>query len=62
MPNRHKLLEVRHVSVSVNRPREMVYGFAAAVENLPKWATGLCKTIRNVNGEWMEEMATPRDE
>jgi len=53
--NRQKLLEIRHVSVSVNRPPEAVYGFAAAIENLPKWAAGLCKTIRNVNSEWIAD-------
>lgn len=55
MHNRQNLLEVRHVSVSVNRPPEVVYGFAAKIENLPKWAAGLCKTIRNVNDEWIAD-------
>lgn len=55
VPDRPKLLEVWHVSVSIKRPPEAVYAFAAEVENLPKWATGLCKTIRNVNGEWIAE-------
>jgi uncharacterized membrane protein len=49
------LLEARHVSVSINRPPEEVYSFAAKMENLPKWAAGLGKTIRNVNGEWVAE-------
>jgi uncharacterized membrane protein len=48
-------MEVRHVSISVDSPPEAVYGFAAKVENLPKWATGLCQTIRNVNGEWIAD-------
>ena len=30
------LLEVRHVSVSINRSPEAVYGFAATIENLPQ--------------------------
>lgn len=46
------LLEVRHVSVSINRTPEAVYEFAAAIENLPRWAAGLCDTVRNVNSEW----------
>jgi len=48
-------MEVRHVSISVDSPPEAVYGFAAKVENLPQWATGLCQTIRNVNGEWIAD-------
>jgi hypothetical protein len=55
MPDRPNLLEVRHVSVSINRPPDAVYAFAAEIENLPKWAAGLCKTIRNVNGEWIAD-------
>jgi hypothetical protein len=48
-------LAVRHVSVSINRPPRDVYRFAANVDNLPKWATGLVGsgTVRNVNGEWI---------
>jgi hypothetical protein len=53
--DRQNLMEVRHVSVSVDSPPEAVYGFAARIENLPKWATGLCQTIRNVNGEWIAD-------
>lgn len=49
------LLEVRHVSVSINRAPQDVYRFASNVENLPKWATGLGKTIRQVNGEWVAD-------
>jgi uncharacterized membrane protein len=49
------LLEVRHVSVSISRPPGAVYGFAAKIENLPKWAAGLGSTIRNVGGEWIAE-------
>jgi uncharacterized membrane protein len=47
------LLQVRHVSVSIGRPPDAVYAFAATIENLPKWAAGLSKTLRNVNGEWI---------
>lgn len=55
MPERPNLLEVRHVSVSINRPPKDVYAFAAEIENLPKWAAGLCRTIRSVNGEWIAD-------
>ena len=48
MPN---LLEVRHISVSIDRLPQDVYEFASKLENLPKWATGLGKNFRNVDGE-----------
>lgn len=47
--------QVRHISVSVNRPPGEVYAFAANPENLPKWATGLGGSIRNVHGEWIAD-------
>ena len=52
---RQGLMEVRHVSVSVNRPAQAVYEFAAKVENLPRWAAGLSRSIRRVDGEWIAE-------
>jgi hypothetical protein len=52
------LLEVRQISVSIDRPPQDVYSFASNIENLPKWATGLGKTIRNVDGEWIADGPT----
>lgn len=49
------LLKVRHVSVSIRRSPEEVYAFASNVENLPRWASGLGGSIRNVDGEWVTE-------
>ena len=49
------LHEVRHVSVSIDRPPNEVYAFASKRENLPRWATGLAGTIANVNGEWIAD-------
>lgn len=46
---------VRHISVSIDRPPEEVYAFASDPENLPKWATGLSGSIRNVQGEWIAD-------
>ncbi|MCM2358286.1 MAG: DUF1538 family protein [Geobacteraceae bacterium] len=46
---------LRHISVSINRPPNEVYGFAANPENLPKWATGLGGSIREVDGEWIAD-------
>jgi hypothetical protein len=55
LPN---LLEVRHISVSIDRLPQDVYEFASKLENLPKWATGLGKNFRNVDGEWVADSPT----
>jgi uncharacterized protein YndB with AHSA1/START domain len=48
------LLEVRHVSVSIDRPPDLVYQFAANPENLPKWAIGLGTSFRpRGDGSWI---------
>jgi hypothetical protein len=50
------LLEVRHVSVSIDRPPDVVYQFAAAPENLPNWAIGLGTSFRpRDDGSWIAE-------
>ena len=47
--------EVRHISVSIDRPPNEVYAFVSNPENLPKWATGLGNSIKKVNGEWIAD-------
>lgn len=47
------LLEVRHISVSIQRSPQDVYRFASDPRNLPRWASGLSAGIRNVGGEWI---------
>jgi hypothetical protein len=47
--------QVRHISVSINRPPRSVYAFVSNPENLPKWATGLSGSIRKVKGEWIAD-------
>lgn len=47
--------QVRHISVSIDRPRDEVYSFVSNPENLPKWATGLGGSIKMVNGEWIAD-------
>ncbi|MBI4248269.1 MAG: SRPBCC family protein [Elusimicrobia bacterium] len=47
--------EARHISVFVKRPPAEVYDFASNPENLPKWATGLGRSIHNVDGEWIAD-------
>ena len=55
MAEAQNLLEVRHVSVSIDRPPAEVYEFAVTGENLPNWARGLCTTIRKVDGDWVAD-------
>jgi hypothetical protein len=47
--------QVRHISVSINRLPDEVYSFVSNPENVPKWATGLGDSIKNVNGEWLAD-------
>lgn len=47
--------EVRHVSVSIERPPEEVYRFTANPENLPRWARGLSGSILKVGDEWIAD-------
>jgi len=48
-------LASRTLSVTINRAVDEVYGFVANPENLPKWATGFCKSIKRSDGDWMIE-------
>jgi len=45
----------QHISISISRPPDQVYDFVSNPENLPKWATGLAGSIKNVNGEWIAD-------
>jgi uncharacterized membrane protein len=45
----------RHISVSIKQSADQVYAFASNPENLPKWASGLSGSIKNVNGDWVAE-------
>src|SRR5574341_1017206 len=47
--------QVRHISVSINRTPGEVHAFVSNPENLPKWATGLGGSIKNVQGEWIAD-------
>ena len=44
-----------HISVSINRPADLVYELASNPENLPRWASGLGGSIKNVGGDWIAE-------
>ena len=47
--------QVRHISVSIDRLPGDVYVFVSDPANLPKWATGLSGSIRNVQGKWIAD-------
>ena len=49
------IFEARNLSVSINRRPREVYDFASVPENFPKWATGLGKSLRKMNDEWVAE-------
>jgi hypothetical protein len=48
-------LEVRHVTVSIDRPPAEVYAFASDPANLPRWARGLSGSIAQIGGEWVAD-------
>ena len=50
-----KTYQVRHISVSIDRPPNEVYSFASNPVNTPKWATGLGGSIKKVNDEWIAD-------
>ena len=43
----------RTLSVSIDCHPDKVYGFVSNPENLPKWATGFCKSVRKSNAGWI---------
>jgi len=45
----------RTLSVFINCPPAKVYVFVSNPENLPKWAGGLCKSVRKSNHDWIAE-------
>lgn len=47
--------ESRTLSVSIDCHHSAVYEFASDPENLPRWATGLCKSVRKSNADWIVE-------
>lgn len=47
--------EARHLGVTIRRTPAEVYAFAADPRNLPRWASGLTGSIREVDGEWIAE-------
>lgn len=49
------VLKSRTLSVSIDAPPKKAYDFASDPENLPKWAKGLCKSVRKSGADWIVE-------
>ena len=47
--------ESRTITVRIARPRRDVYDFTAVPENFPRWASGLGKSLKSVDGEWIAD-------
>ena len=54
MESRAKL---RKLSVAIGRPLAEAYAFLSQPENFPKWASGLGRALRQVDGEWIADTA-----
>ena len=51
--------ESRYIGVSIDLPPDEVYVFASKPENLSKWATGLGKSIKQVDGQAEDQHRPP---
>ena len=49
-------LAARTLTVSIDSPPDEVYGFVSSPENLPRWATAFCRSIRRADSGWIVEM------
>lgn len=47
--------ESRTITVRIARAQREVYDFTSVPENFPRWASGLAKSLKKVNGEWVAE-------
>jgi len=47
--------ESRNLAVFINRNVRAVYDFVSVPDNFRLWASGLGKSLKNVNGEWIAE-------
>ena len=46
---------VRKIAVTIGRPAAEAYEFLSQPENFPKWASGLGRALRQVEGEWIAD-------
>lgn len=49
------LLQSRNLNIFINRNAKDVYDFVSVPENFRLWASGLGKSLKQVNGEWLAE-------
>jgi len=49
------LLQSRTLSISIGCRPDKLYVFVSNPENLPRWAAGLCKSIRKSGAGWIVE-------
>ena len=49
------LFQSRNLSITFNRNARDVYDFVSVPENFRLWASGLGKSLKQVNGEWIAE-------
>lgn len=45
----------RTLSISIDASPKAVYACVSDPRNLPKWAGGLCKSVRRTGGDWIVE-------
>ncbi len=45
----------RTLSVSIERQPQEVYRFISDPQNLPKWATSFCQSVKKSRDEWIVE-------
>lgn len=45
--------EVSHLSISIDCPQPLAYGWLSIPENFPLWAAGLATSLEEVDGEWI---------
>lgn len=45
----------RTLTVRIARPQRDVYDFASLPENFPRWASGLGKSLKKIDGEWIAD-------
>ena len=49
------MYQSRNLSVQIKRNPRDVYNFTSVPENFPRWASGLGKSLKRKNGEWIAE-------
>ncbi len=49
------MLKSKTIIIPIKASAKKVYEFASNVENLPKWATAFCRSVRKQQGDWIVE-------